>query len=87
MTQHIEQQIREILESYARKCPNSKEEDEGYTNDTIKELISLLSQHYIARSELPNEEEIEKIIQKYTNDGLDHYYSAQAIYKRIRGDK
>jgi NMD protein affecting ribosome stability and mRNA decay len=69
MTPQIEQEIRDILNKIiCRHCnvqmyaPHQWTIDEERFNQVISELLSLISQHYIPKSELPSEEEIAKII-------------------------
>jgi len=72
MTPQIEKEIRELFEMFQfnialRHFGMNSEEiitfvPQSNYRDLIVAILSLLSQHYIPKSELPSDEEIEKII-------------------------
>jgi hypothetical protein len=85
----IEQEIREIAcnycqEIYGEGCHKSDARCNPVEHLTSK-LLSLLSQHYIPKSELPTGEELIKLI---VDEGTGNIPKlAQAIHQRIMGEK
>ena len=104
MTPQIEQEIREILEKLWIDCNNIP--DDGTIYDPIgvlqdratEKLLSLISQHYVAKSELQLYEEYIKLLKDeldevcpiaYTHGWRSNRYEQgkklrDAIHKRIR---